>query len=388
MYKEIRTFDALSDAIQYENWIPVCTCRGIACDRVWNYRHFDTQAGVRDSRLLFHKGTKFVNGDTLYRWVGADVGSDVQTTAWYFTQEEAEEGRERMRLVAGFLQYGTLDTEEILPLSEKFVVKFELDEKGRPFTRLNTHPERDGTHGKGKVFFPDRSFVGAVYGEATVSVEKELDTYGFLSGEMVKFGMPDMDRFLDWAWENAEQINFREALFINHPGRGEYLAIDDGVGVRRIIEDKDYDGNRYIQADYVYDQAVKADAERYLVQRKPLVEMFLESAWGMEVDLDVLSAMFTGSRLFESGRAAADWTESVKYRGKLFDSAVQGGILSQYVSPSLHIEVVTINQENIVSLGNYSYNEVKELAKAMGEVNRVADEAGLAKVKKGLLLPF
>ena len=104
--------------------------------------------------------------------------------------------------------------------------------------------------------------------------------------------------------------------------------------------------------------------------------------------MDVLSAMFTGSRLFESGRATADWTESVEYRGKLLDSAVQEGILSQYVSPSLHIEVVTLNQENIVSLGNYSYNEVKELAKAMGEINQVADEAGLAKVKKGLLLPF
>ena len=53
-------------------------------------------------------------------------------------------------------------------------------------------------------------------------------------------------------------------------------------------------------------KVVKADAERYLVQRKPLAEMFLESAWGMEVDMDVLSAMFTGSRLFESGRAAVD----------------------------------------------------------------------------------
>lgn len=135
-------------------------------------------------------------------------------------------------------------------------------------------------------------------------------------------------------------------------------------------------------------KVVKADAERYLVQRKPLAEMFLESAWGMEVDMDVLSAMFTGSRLFESGRAAVDWTESVKRRGKLFNSAVQEGFFSQYVSPSLHIEVVTLNQENIVSLGDYSYNEVKELAKAMGEINQVADETGLAKVKKGLLLPF
>jgi hypothetical protein len=387
MYKEIKVFDAMYDDVFYDNWIPACACRGKACDKLreWSYRK---EKRVVESRLLYD-GPAPQSGERIYRWV-SDTNTGTKTTAWYLSDSEAREAAGQLRLTDGHLQFGELDMEQIDPLrtGQKFSVQFELDGKGRLFTRINAHPERDGLRGKGKVFFPDRSFVGADCGDAVVSIVKEFDTYGFLSGEMVKFGMPDMDRFLDWAWENAKRINFHEVLFINHPGRGEYLAIDDGTGVRRIIEGKDYDGSLYIQAEYVYDQVVKADAERYLVQRKQLAEMFLESAWGMEVDMDVLSAMFTGSRLFESGRATADWTESVEYRGKLLDSAVQEGILSQYVSPSLHIEVVTLNQENIVSLGNYSYNEVKELAKAMGEINQVADEAGLAKVKKGLLLPF
>ena len=387
MYKEIKVFDAMYDDVFYDNWIPACACRGKACDKLreWSYRK---EKRVVESRLLYD-GPAPQSGERIYRWV-SDTNTGTKTTAWYLSDSEAREAAGQLRLTDGHLQFGELDMEQIDPLrtGQKFSVQFELDGKGRLFTRINAHPERDGLRGKGKVFFPDRSFVGADCGDAVVSIVKEFDTYGFLSGEMVKFGMPDMDRFLDWAWENAKRINVHEVLFINHPGRGEYLAIDDGTGVRRIIEGKDYDGSLYIQAEYVYDQVVKADAERYLVQRKQLAEMFLESAWGMEVDMDVLSAMFTGSRLFESGRATADWTESVEYRGKLLDSAVQEGILSQYVSPSLHIEVVTLNQENIVSLGNYSYNEVKELAKAMGEINQVADEAGLAKVKKGLLLPF
>lgn len=72
----------------------------------------------------------------------------------------------------------------------------------------------------------------------------------------------------------------------------------------------------------------------------------------------------------------------------MLDSAVQVGILSQYVSPSLHIEVMTFNRQNIVLLGNYQYSDVREILKAVSKINQDADTAGRAKVKKGLLLPF
>ena len=72
----------------------------------------------------------------------------------------------------------------------------------------------------------------------------------------------------------------------------------------------------------------------------------------------------------------------------MLDSAVQAGILSQYVSPPLHIEVMTFNRQNIVLLGNYQYSDVREIVKAVSKINQDADTAGRAKVKKGLLLPF
>ena len=88
---------------------------------------------------------------------------------------------------------------------------------------------------------------------------------------------------------------------------------------------------------------------RHLVRRKSLDEMFLEAAWGMEVNLDALNTMFT---------------------------------------PSLHTEVMTLNLQNISLLGNYLYSDVEEIAKVVTKVNQEADESGKAKVKKGLLLPF
>lgn len=382
MYQEIRTYDA-DTLSNYMWWDRVFTCRGAACDEAWERRR---SRDVRETRILY-MGEAPQGGETLCRWVGksnSDLRSALLSTAWYLTEKEAEEGRDRLGLSGGCLQRGILDLETIDPLPKPFRIRFDLDGKGRPFTRINAHPERDGNTLKGKIFFPDRAFVGADSGEALVSIAKEFDTYGFLSGEMVKFGMPDMDRFLDWAWEKRTDI--QEVLFINHPGRGEYLAVEQGGRANRIIDTLDSDGKPFIFASCLPE--AEMDSAKYLVRRKSLDEMFLEAAWGMEVNLDALNTMFTRSRLFESGRAAADWERSIKFRGDLVDCAVQDGILSQYVSPSLHIEVMTLNLQNISLLGNYLYSDVEEIAKVVTKVNQEADESGKAKVKKGLLLPF
>ena len=380
MYKEMKVFDS-SKAIN-SRWMEwVFTCRGMACDEAWER---DRSREVHETRLLY-KGEVLHEEERLFRWIGEDDSGE-RATAWYLTAEEAEEGRDRLKLCNGRLQRGTLNLESITPLPQQFEVQFSLDKEGRPYTRVNTHPERDGRTVKGKIFFPDKSFVGADSGAAVVSIAKEFDTYGFLSGEMVKFGMPDMEDFLDWAWENGK--NIQEVLFIDHPGRGEYLAVEKGGDIYRAQNTQGLDGNFEICCTSLNCEEVRADAKKYLVQRKHLDEMFLESAWGTEVSLDTLDAMFTRSRLFESGLAAVDWEESVKFRGELVDSAVQAGILSQYVSPSLHIEVMTFNRQNISLLGNYTYSDVGEIAKVVSKVNQEADKAGRTKAKKGLLLPF
>lgn len=75
-------------------------------------------------------------------------------------------------------------------------------------------------------------------GYAMVSIFKEFDTYGFLTGKMGSFESecPSMKEFLDWAWENEQSD--KEVLFINHPGRGRYIAIADSTGdVVRIVKD-------------------------------------------------------------------------------------------------------------------------------------------------------
>ena len=49
-----------------------------------------------------------------------------------------------------------------------------------------THWDGDTPQERSKIFFPDKSFDLADVGEAIVSIAKELDTFGFLTGEMVK----------------------------------------------------------------------------------------------------------------------------------------------------------------------------------------------------------
>lgn len=380
MYKEITVYttDKLS---RNQQWVQLFTCRGVACDEAWPPHR---RGNVCEERVLYN-GEAPMDDCTLYRYVG-ECDSGLRATAWYLSSEEACEGGARLKLCDGDIQLGTLNNETIEPLTQPLGVTFELDKRGRPFTRINSHPERDGKMSKGKIFFPDRSFIGADSGEALVTIAKEFETYGFLSGEMLKYGMPDMEDFLDWAWE--AKANIQNVFLINHPGRGEYLAVEDRGCKQRVIVFPTSDGESGIYASLNYEDEVQADVERYLVWQKPLDELFLEAAWKMDVDLDVLDAQFVRSHLFESGLAAADWEKSVKFHGELVDSAVQAGILSQYVSPSLHIEVMTFNRQNIVLLGNYQYSDVREIVKAVSKINQDADTAGRAKVKKGLLLPF
>lgn len=381
MYKELTVYttDAISRNLW---WAQLFVCRGVACDEARSQHRW---GNVHEERVLYYDGEAPLDGHTLYRYVG-ERDSDLRATAWYLSEEEACEGGARLKLCGGGVQRGILNKESIEPLTQPLTVTFELDEKGRPFTRINAHPEWDGKRAKGKIFFPDRSFVGADSGAAFVSIAKEFDTYGFLSGEMVKFGMPDMNQFLDWAWENGADI--QDVAFFDHPGRGKYLIAEQGDLKRRVLVSSDCDGMPNIFTSLISGPEVSADAERYLVRRASLDELFLEAAWGMEINPDVLDAMFVRSRLFESGRAAMDWEESVRFRGELVDSAVQTGILSQYMSPSLHVEVMALNRQNIALLGNYKYSDVEEIAKVVTSVNQEADAVGMTKVKKGLLLPF
>ena len=151
----------------------VYACRGVACNMVhqWSRRK---QEGVRieGGRLLFHDGDMPTGGELLCRGVDGARNS-TKTTSWYFTEIEAQEAAERLRLTPSYvsdnghkyysIDRATFSAEEIEPQSDVVRVEFERDKNGRLFTRLNAHPERDGfiPQGQSKIFFSDQRFTPA-----------------------------------------------------------------------------------------------------------------------------------------------------------------------------------------------------------------------------------
>ena len=71
-------------------------------------------------------------------------------------------------------------------------------------TRLNSHPERDGSVAKGRYFYPDKSWTTAREGLADVTICCEKERYGYLLGEMISVSAPtrkEMAQYLMTHWE-------------------------------------------------------------------------------------------------------------------------------------------------------------------------------------------
>lgn len=129
-----------------------------------------------------------------------------------------------------------------------------------------------------------------------MSISKEFDNFGFLTGKMVKVkDVPEMKDVLDWAWEERSPIE--ELLIIDHPGRGRYYAIDDGEDILPIHQMRMVDETLMYASEADKDQA-KHDAERFTTRRATFYEFFAEDAWGKAVKMAEIDAMFKESEFF------------------------------------------------------------------------------------------
>lgn len=392
-YNEVKVF-TLTDEFGV---VGVYSCRGVVCNTIhqWAYS-LQKEARIEEGRLLFH-GDKPISGEYLYRCTDAARGSN-KSTSWYPTEMEAQEAAKRMRLMPSYSHDGgdvysedqaRFSTEEIDPIDKVVRVKFERDDKGRLFTRLNAHPEWDGDtpQERSKIFFPDKSFDLADVGEAIVSIAKELDTFGFLTGEMVKFEDKTLTKsaILDWAWDKGYAA--QELVVINHPARGRYYAMFDGEDYERITQFYDYtEKENYIYTDtpFYEGEVVKQDIDHYTESRATFLQLFMEDVWGTELDTAKIEAMFKPSEFYEESNHVVHWDKSLKLHSKAIDAAVKSGALSQYVAHGLHIEVVTYNY-SVFALMTLSVDEVKSLAAEVSAINAKADEAAKNLRRKGKL---
>jgi len=244
-----------------------------------------------------------------------------------------------------------------------FKICFHRSNEGRLYTRLNMYLTADESK-HGKIFFPDKSFNDADVGYANVYISKELETYGFVRGEMVNYSMPNVEDFLSWAWEKRSKYGLMNVYFISHPSRGRYMVVFTEKELARVIIHPDGE----IGLEWMDAFIICSDIELYLDRCVPLAQLILESAWQKKITLNDIEAMFVASKVYYFG-IIYDWQADIKYYGELFDSAVQQGIFNQYISPSLHLRVVIFNSDNIVLLKDYQYYQVEELAKIFNKIN-------------------
>ena len=380
-FKELKVYriaDSMYDGCQ-SSWDTVYTCRGMACNMMKGFRG----CSIKEERILY-TGEQPTSEDVLFRAFNAK-GDGV--TSWYLSCEAAEDAAKSLRFEQSDLQTGYLNTEQIEPLEKEFPVYFHLDDKGRPYARIDAHPEWEGFSRKGKVFFPDRSFVGADMGEAIVSISKEFDTYGFLTGKMVPYKMPDMKKFLDWAWEKKAPDT--QVFFINHPGRGRYLAIEtlpyenapEKRPVRITETTYDWAPDQHIWEGSSYEETVERDAERYVERKCSLTQLYLEDAWGMDVDLDAILAKFDDTSSLWA--VPAVWTPSLKFRGETIDTACKNGFLAPYCVEGRQVEALQVVPECLDMLSYFSYEEVCEMAAKVNEINAAAKEKLTGLLRKG-----
>lgn len=366
--------------------VNVYLCRGIACDvmRDWG-RFYRDNARIEESQILFC-GDSPEKGATLYRRFEWDNGHETgRVTPWYLTDDEAIKAAEAMHFkpIDVFngkkyyaYQTGYLNTEFIEPI-QQVEVEFKLNDKGRLYTRLNAHPERDGKNiSGGKFFFPDKSFTTADVGKAVVSVSKEFDNFGFLVGKMKKVDdIPEIKDILDWAWE--KRAPHEELITINHPGRGRYYAVNDGEDIFPICQMQFLDEDHpHIYADEYTWIPAELDAERYIEDRATFFELFAKDAWGQTVSMEDVNSMFKESDFFvATDRPGINWWEdSIKYHSDVLTKAVEVGILAQYKMPILHIEVISVSCNNILELLRYPFEEIKQIGIEMSAINTEADK--------------
>lgn len=266
-YKELKVYGIVDQF--FKTGLPALfTCRGVACETG------TSDSSIVEERILYTGDCPDKN-DMLYRI--REYGTE-KVTSWYKTREEAWEASALLKFQDCVPEGAYLDTKEIEPLAKEFDVEFQLNEAGRPYTRLNTHPELDGRKKKGKIFFPDRTFAGADLGRAKVSISKEFDTYGFLTGKMESYEMVDMKEFLDWAWENEDPDT--PVFFVNHPGRGCYIAIESipyaGADrcIMRLVNAK-YDwSEQRVWKGMSNDEIVEKDVARYTERKCTLTQLY------------------------------------------------------------------------------------------------------------------
>lgn len=398
MYQEMTVFEP-----SYYPDTKIYLCRGLAVNRAqsinktyWpeEQRLLLTNEQKKELEYAIREGISI----PIYRYVVLmGFGREKRTSSWFMAEQDASDcplAKEssdgscevKGEDISGFVERKLLNTASIEPVQFPMVVDLEAGKDGRLSCRINLHPEVDGYNAVGMVCFPDRSMTGACAGKAMITGVKEKGTYGFLIGSMIQYGMPDWDKFLDYAWKHMGNYEVsKDLLVVNHPGLGRFLCLDGGILVETgtspyCKEEKCFWPGTYVQVDLP--NAI--DIEQYVESRTTLGEIFLKDAFGDALTKEDILGRFPHYKFLDM-RYSEAWQSSDNPMPEVVEQAIAEGFLRQVCLPGRRIPALVVVSNAVYRLASFSVEEIEDLAKEYAKINDEAKASIMARIKKGTL---
>lgn len=225
--------------------------------------------------------------------------------------------------------------------------------------------------------------VGACAGKALITGVKEKGTYGFLMGSMIQFGMPDMDKFLDYAWARLGNEMDKEFFTVNHPGLGRFLYSDGCAWVETATSPYCKDNTSYWPSDYA-NVPVPFDVEQYVEERATLEDIFLMDAFGTAMTKQDILDRFPHYKFFNV-KYNEFWQESDRLMPEIIEQGVTEGFLNLVCLSDSRVLALMVDESALYRLSSFSIEEIEEMARQYVQINDEAEQAIKARIKKGTL---
>lgn len=190
----------------------VYLCRGACADSITPLAKMRTLS-AREKRIrefeIEYAGDEDFSDPFVTVYYSYDSGSS--TIKGWYTRPKMEEAYEQIKKSGFHLRSTICNTVIIAPvdLTATVQVYFRPGDDGRPFVRLNLHPERDGHETAGKIYFPCYDFKGARPGNAEIdlSTVEDFPSYGFVNGKMMSYSTFDEDSFIESLANSQDDVD-------------------------------------------------------------------------------------------------------------------------------------------------------------------------------------
>lgn len=296
---------------------------------------------------------------------------------FYFSREEAIAAAQKAGLTdAGVWNCHSMFIDspgEYAPIQLPVRTILVRNEKGL-YCRLNLHPEEDGYHARGKIFFPDRQCADTLCeGPVCIKTVADKGNYGFFVGEMVQYKAPSDEQVSEYIIQNnlyESKVHFMKGKF------GTYVSIPSLSAISGSYLDclvLGPNGNVEKSCDMTeYGEAASKCTEEILG-----VDLVCQGYQGCD-----FQEFYNRFVKFEFDPFGATW--STKFISKLFDEAMRCRFIA--LKTIHNVDFVEVSKARLMeALDQFSREEMAEIIAKVNEINTKANEALKSKVRSGKL---